>query len=123
MSSRKHYYRLSPVLWDSVPGQHTATVYGIDRMPLGPLSAFVTCCSRCKDDPAWFWAGAHFFRLVMPPGETGCCMGPQDIGNGVVWAQLPSWMSWAISNGYSFPDGFVFSKIGALDEITLIYVE
>jgi len=117
----KEYYRLSPVLWDRVPGQHTATVYSIDRMPDGPLSAFVTCCARCKDDPAWWWAGPTFHRLVMPPGVTGCCMGPQDISNAVVWAQLPSWLSWVQGQGYSLSEGVSFAKMGPNDEITLIY--
>jgi len=119
--SATQYYRLTPVLWDSVPGRHTATVYGIDRMPEGPLSQYVTCCPRCKDDPAWTWAGPVFLRLVMPDGVTGCCMGPQDISNGVVWPQLPSWLSWAMSQGYSLADDFSFSKIGPMDEITLMY--
>lgn len=118
----KQYYRISPVLWDSVPGRYTATVYGIDRMPEGPLSTFVTCTPRCKDDPSWWWAGPHFLRLIMPPDATGCCMGPQDISNGVVWAQFPSWLSWAQGQGYSVPDNFSFAKISPNDEITLIYM-
>ena len=117
----KQYYRLSPVLWDSVPGQYTATVYSIDRTPEGPLSAFVTCTARCKDDPAYWWSGSTFIRLVMPPGATGCCSGPQDISNGVVWAQLPSYISWLMGQGYSMPDNFQFSKIKPTVDLTLIY--
>jgi hypothetical protein len=117
----KQYYRIAPVLWDSIPGQHTATVYCIDRMPEGPLAAFVKCCPRCKDDPAWWWAGPTFLRLVLPPGLGGCCMGPQDISDSVVWALLPTWLSWVLGQGYTVNDGFSFSKTGPMDEITLIY--
>lgn len=119
--SGKQYYRLSPVLWDSVPGQYTATVYSIDRMPDGPLAKYVTCCPRCKDDPAYWWAGSVFYRLVMPPGVTSCSMGPQNIGNGVVFSQLPAFFGWCMSNGYSLPENFQFHKIGPLDEFTLLY--
>jgi hypothetical protein len=115
------YYRISPVLWDSVPGQYTATVYSIDRIPEGPLRNYVTCNARCKDDPAYWWAGSSFLRLVMPPDLRDCCAGPQNIANGVVYAQLPSWISWATSQGYSLPDNFQFNKIRPTDDITLIY--
>ena len=115
------YYRISPVLWDSVPGQHTATVYSIDRVPEGPLAKYVTCTARCKDDPSYWWAGSTFFRLIMPSGVTSCCSGPQDIGNGVVYSQLPSWISWAMEQGYTLPPNFQFSKIKPMDDLTLIY--
>lgn len=117
---RKQYYRLSPILWDSIPGQYTATVYGIDRMPEGRLASFVTCCPRCKEDPSWWWLGPTFLRLIMPRDVVGCCMGPNDISDAVVWAQFPSWLSWAQEHGYSIGD-VEFSKIGPMDEITLIY--
>lgn len=119
--ANKQYYRLFPVLWDSIPGRYSATVYGIDRMPDGPLAKFVSCTPRCKEDPAWWWAGPTYFRLVMPAGITGCCMGPQDIKDAVVWAQLPSWISWAMSQGYSFGDNFSFAEISPSNDITLIY--
>jgi len=112
------YYKISPNLWDAVPGRYAATVYGIDRMPDGPLAKYVTCCPRSKDDPAYYWAGPNFMRLVMPPGITGCCMGPQDIYDAVVWAQLPTWLTWARGQGYTFPD---LTKLNALDDITMNY--
>ena len=115
------FYRLSPVLWDRVPGQYTASVYSVDRMPEGPLAQYVSCTARCKDDPAYWWAGSTFLRLVMPAGVGGCCSGPQDIGNGVVYAQIPSWISWALGQGYQLPNDFQFSKIGPQDDITLIW--
>ena len=121
MTTQKQYYKISPILWDNIPGRYAATVYGIDRMPDGPLAKFVTCCPRSRDDPAWYWAGPNYMRLVMPPGINGCCMGPQDISDAVVWSQLPSWISWALSQGYSLPDNFKFSDIKPLDDITLIY--
>ena len=116
----KQFYRLSPVLWE-LPGQHTSTVYSIDRMPKGPLASYVTCCARCRDDPAWWWAGPTFLRLVMPREAVGCCMGPQDISDGVVWSQFPSWLLWAQGHGYSLNEGFSFSKLDPNTEITLIY--
>jgi hypothetical protein len=118
----KQFYRLSPVLWDSVPGQYTATVYSIDRMPEGHLSKFVTCTPRCRTDPAWWWAGSTFFRLRMPPGITSYSCGPQDIGDGVVFSQLPVYLSWLQQHGYNLPENFQFSKISPFDDITLIYM-
>lgn len=115
------YYRISPTLWDSVPGNYTATVYGVDRMPIGPLSQYVCCTPRCKDDPAYYWAGPTFLRLRMPSELNGCCMGPQDIGDGVVFAQIPSWISWVLGLGYTLPDNFEFRKLKPGDDITLIY--
>ena len=116
-------YRLSPVLWDSVPGQYTATVYSIDRMPEGPLNKFVTCNARCKDDPAYKWSGSTFLRLVMPPGVTGCCGQPQDIADGVVWSQLPAYISWLYEQGYEMAANFQFNKISPTDDLTLFYKE
>lgn len=117
--STTQYYRLSPVLWDSVPGRHTATVYGIDRIPEGPLANYVTCCARCKDDPAYTWAGPTFFRLVMPGDIGSCCSGPQDVGNGVVYSRLFTWLNWAFSQGYSL--GGNIDNIGPLNDFTLLY--
>jgi hypothetical protein len=117
--SGKQYYRLSPILWDNVPGKYTATVYGIDRMPDGPLAQYVRCCSRCKDDPSYTWAGSTYFRLVMPPGLGSCCNGPQNIGDAVVWATLPTWLTWAESQGYTLADSI--DKIDPLRDFTLIY--
>jgi hypothetical protein len=117
--SGTQYYRISPVLWDNAPRQYTATVYGIDRMPEGPLSNYVTCCTRCKDDPAYTWSGSTYFRLVMPSNLGSCCTGPQDVGNAVVWATLPSWLSWAMSQGYTL--GSSIDKIEPLKDFTLMY--
>lgn len=119
--SNKQYYRLSPTLWDSVPGQWSATVYAIDRIPEGPLAKYTTCCPRSKDDPSYYWAGAVFYRLVMPQGITSCCMGPQNIADAVVYQQMPTFLSWATANGYSLPDNFQFSKISPLEDFTLVY--
>lgn len=117
--SSKQYYKISPVLWDSVPGQHTATVYGIDRIPEGPLAQYVTCCSRCKDDPAYWWAGSTYFRLVMPQEIGSCCSGPQDVGNGVVFSRLHSWLNWAFGQGYTLAGPI--DNIGPTNDFTLIY--
>jgi hypothetical protein len=58
----------------------------------------------------------------MPPDIGGCCMGPQDIYDGVVWANLPNWISWALENGYSFSEGFSFSKLQPYEDLTLTYI-
>jgi hypothetical protein len=50
-------------------------------------------------------------------------MGPQDISDGVVFAQLPAWISWVISQGYTLPDNFEFRKLKPGGDITLIYLE
>jgi hypothetical protein len=117
----KQYYRLFPVLWDSVPGQYMATVYGIDRMPEGPISKYVTCCSRCKDDPSYWWAGSTFFRLVMPPDIGGCCSGPQDISDAVVFPKLYTWLNWAFSQGYSLSGSM--DSIEPMRDFTLVYTQ
>lgn len=122
MTKLKHYYRLSPVLWDGVPGNHTATVYAIDRMPYGPLASSIICTPRCKDDPAWWWAGPTFLRLTNPKELTTCCSGPQDVWDAIVWSKLPSWLSYVQGLGYTVPDSFNFGGDPNKD-ITLIYEE
>ena len=122
MNKTKHFYRLSPVLWDGVPGNHTATVYGIDRMPYGPLASSIICTPRCKDDPAWWWSGPTFLRLSNPKELTTCCSGPQDVWDAIVWSKLPSWLSYVQGLGYTVPDSFNFGGDPNKD-ITLIYEE
>lgn len=119
--SVKRLYRLSPVLWDAVPGGYAATVYGIDRMPEGPLKELVTCCPRTKEDPSYYWAGANFYRLRMPTGEGGCCSRPQNISDAVVYGLLPTFLSWCTEHGYQLPDNFQFRKLSPYDAITLYY--
>jgi hypothetical protein len=113
----KHYYRISPVLWDGIPGNNAATVYAIDRMPEGPLAASVVCTPRSMADPAHTWAGATFLRLAAPKELTNCCSGPYNVWDAIVWQKLPAWLSYVQGLGYSVND-----NIGDPNkEITLIY--
>jgi hypothetical protein len=117
--SVKQYYRLSPVLWNNIPGQTSATVYSIDRPPEGPLSQYATCAPRCSADPAYTWSGPIFNRIIMPYNLVSCQI--PGIANSVVWENLPTWLMWAQSQGYTLPDNFQFSKIKPTDDLTLIY--
>ena len=116
----KHYYRLTPVLWDSIPGNYAATVYSIDRMPLGPLAQNVACTARSLNDPAYWWSGSTFLRLTKPPDLQGCCSGPENTRNAVVWQNLFAWLSHVRGMGYSVDE---HCKLDPLKEITLIYEE
>jgi len=119
----KHYYRLSPVLWDGVPGNNTATVYAIDRMPEGPLASSVICTPRSRSDPAYWWAGSTFLRLSNPKQLTTCCSGPEGIWDAIVWQKLPAWLSCVQGMGYTVPDSFNFGDFSPHKELTLIYEE
>jgi hypothetical protein len=114
----KHYYRLSPVLWDGIPGNGTATVYGIDRMPEGPLAASVKCTPRCQLDPAYYWAGSTFWRLSNPKELVSCCSGPENVWDAIVWQKLPAWLSYVQGLGYTVSDN---CKMDPYTDITLIY--
>lgn len=114
----KHFYRLSPVLWDGVPGNCTATVYGIDRMPEGPLAATVKCTARCRDDPAYTWSGSTFMRLTLPSGFSGGCCNGGGTSDAVNWQNLIAWISWASAQGYSVPD---MKDMDPYKDIILIY--
>jgi hypothetical protein len=113
----KHYYRLSPVLWVTMPGNYASTVYGIDRMPEGPLAATVKCTARCRDDPAYTWSGATFMRLTMPSGSDGSCCNSRS-GDGVDWQNLMGWLSWAQGRGYTVSD---MKDMDPYKDIVLIY--
>lgn len=118
----KQFYRLSPVLWISMPGNCAATVYGIDRMPEGPLAATVKCTARCRDDPAYTWSGSTFMRLTLPSGSGfsgsfGCCNSNGN-NDAVVWQNLMAWISWASTHGYTVPD---MKDMDPYKDIVLIY--
>jgi len=116
----KHYYRLSPVLWTNVPGNYSATVYAIDRIPNGPLASYVRCTSRCKDDPAYWWSGSTFMRLTKPQEIGSCCSGPENVWDAITWQTLPAWLSFAEGLGYSVSDS---CKMDPNKDLTLIYNE
>lgn len=116
----KHYYKISPVLWDLVPGNNAATVYSIDRMPKGPLSNHVACTPRSRDDPAYWWAGSTFLRLTKPRNFDDCCSGPENIWDAVVWQNLYAWVSHIQNLGYSITDS---TKLDPLKDFILMYEE
>lgn len=83
-------YRVFPVLWNQDPCTQALTVYGIDRA----TTAIPTCCSpRVKEDPAYYWDGPIFQRLL-PPTNTNTI-------NAVLWTTLPTWLSFAQNQGYT----------------------
>jgi len=87
-------YRLSPVLWEgSGNGYGTSqTVYAIDRVP-PPLAAFITCTTRDTSDPAAYWDCRQFNRLKS--------LDPYNVRGGISWFNLPAWLSFAASYGYT----------------------
>jgi hypothetical protein len=116
----KHYYRITPVLWEYVSGNSAATVYAIDRMPKGPLAKHIICTSRSRNDPAYWWSGSTFLRLTKPPGFDDCCSGPENTLNAVIWQNLYTWISHFQNLGYTVSD---LNKLDPLKEITLFYEE
>jgi hypothetical protein len=93
-------YRIFPVLWNDGICKQAQTVYACDRAP--PPNTFATqCSSRPKEDPAYYWDNATFQRLLPPPdGGPGCCYQPASL-NAVTWPQLPAWLSYVQSKGYT----------------------
>jgi len=115
----KHFYRISPVLWEGIPGNYSATVYAIDRIPKGPLASYIQCTSRSQADPAYWWGGSTFLRLSNPKELTNCS-GPENIWDAIVWQKLPAWISFVNSLGYTIPDS---CNLEPHKEFTLIYNE
>lgn len=93
-------YRIYPVLWSEAICDQAQTVYAIDRCP----NTFRTACShRVKEDPAYYWDGPTFVRLLSPmnPG----CYQPGD-WNSVRWNNLPVWLSYVSTLGYTVQGEF-----------------
>lgn len=84
-------YRIYPTLWNDGMCSMAQTVYAIDRQPPSPLK--VACSSHPKEDPISFWESQTFFRILPPEDQ-----GPKA---SVSWAKLPSWISYALQNGYT----------------------
>jgi len=87
-------YRLSPVLWEGTAnGYCTAqTVYAIDRIP-PPLASFITCTTRDNSDPAAYWDSRQFNRLKS--------LDSYNVRGGITWFNLPGWLSFAATHGYT----------------------
>lgn len=105
-------YRIYPVLWNDGICKQAQTVYAIDRPT--PQNVLPTACSsRPKEDPAYYWDNSSFQRLL-PPSPTNGCYQPAEL-NAVTWSTLPSWLSFAQSNGYTL--NIDFSKLKAYSDI------
>ena len=92
-------YRIFPVLWNDGICKQAQTVYAVDRTT--PSLAFETSCSsRVKEDPAYYWDGSSFQRLLPPANVDGCCYQPPAL-NAVTWSTLPAWLSYAQTKGYT----------------------
>ena len=87
-------YRLSPVLLEGTGnGYSTAqTVYAIDRIP-PPLTSFISCTTRDTSDPAAYWDSRQFNKLKS--------LNSYNVRGGITWFDLPSWLSFAGTYGYS----------------------
>lgn len=99
-------YRIIPFLWNNATTCQTAiTIYGIDRPP--PSANLKTqCVSLTKEDPASYWYGRTLSRLTIP-----------DSGDVVTWSNLPLWLSYALSQGYT-----IVGDIGKLKPHTEFYI-
>jgi hypothetical protein len=107
-------YRIYPTLWNEATCQMAQTVYAIDRQP--PPNTFPTCCSRRTDkDPAYYWESPTFQRLLPPPTLSGCCNQPF---SSIVWSNLPSWLSYVQTLGYT-----VTTDLSALKPYSDIYIQ
>jgi hypothetical protein len=96
-------YRIAPMLWTDATGGGAAaqTVYAIDRAAPGLATA---CTRRPKEDPASTWEGTTVLRLLPPPSDTSGA-------RAVTWATLPSWLSYAQSQGYTIGGAIPIHKL------------
>lgn len=85
-------YRIYPTLWNDGMCQLAQTVYAVDRCP-EPQTFKTICSARPKEDPSYYWDSSTFQRLI-PPGE-------QPTYAAVTWKQLPAWLSYVQTLGYS----------------------
>jgi len=91
-------YRIYPVLWNDGICKQAQTVYASDRCP----NTFKTACSsRPKEDPAYYWDSPTFQRLLPPPNIGGCHQ-----FNSVTWFNLPEWLSYVQTIGYTINVNF-----------------
>ncbi len=107
-------YRIFPVLYTGFQNK-ALTVYGIDRQPGAPLSSWVTCTLRVREDPASVWDSRQYYRIRLPTIDGGCCSNSSEIGDSVTYAQLPQLITWFMNNGYTVETPM--HKIQPLSEI------
>ena len=106
-------YRIIPFLWnDATPNQNcqmAMTIYGIDR---APANLKTQCSSRPKEDPASYWDGRTIARLIAPAGA-----GTGGYNDPVTWSTLPTWISYALAQGYT-----IVGDLGKLKPNTEFYI-
>ena len=110
-------YRIFPQLWSQDGCFQAQTVYAIDRQP--PPNTFPTQCStRQYDDPAYWYEGNNFQRILPPPaGFSQQCCFQSPSWNAVTWRSLPLWLSYVQSVGYT-----VTTDLSTLSPFTSIYI-
>ena len=93
-------YRIYPVLWSD--GTNTYNVYGIDRI-LSSTAFKAQCSQRIREDPACIWDSRTFQRLIPPGNDSTYPI------SAITWSNLPSWLSYVQTLGYSL--NIDFSKL------------
>ena len=116
-SQMTNIYRIFPQLWSQGGCFQAQTVYAIDRQP--PPNTFQTQCStRQYDDPAYWYEGNTFQRILPPPaGFSQQCCFQSPSWNAVTWRSLPLWLSYVQSVGYT-----VTTDLSTLSPFTSIYI-
>jgi len=98
-------YRLYPTLWNDGTNMMAVTIYAIDRAPPPPIQTSYS--RRPTEDPSYYWLGQTFQRILPTDNSSNC----------VTWAQLPAWLSFATSQGYT-----VQGDLGKLKPFSDIYI-
>ena len=116
-SQMTNIYRIFPQLWSQGGCFQAQTVYAIDRQP--PPNTFQTQCStRQYDDPAYWYEGNTFQRILPPPaGFSQQCCFQSPSWNAITWRSLPLWLSYVQSVGYT-----VTTDLSAITPFASIYI-
>jgi len=110
-------YRIFPQLWSQGNCYQAQTVYAIDRTP--PPNTFPTQCStRQQDDPAYWYAGSNFQRIVPPSDNTQQCCFQSPAWNAITWQTLTQWLSYVQTRGYT-----VTTNLDSLTPFSSIYIQ
>ena len=117
LTTMSNIYRIYPQLWSQGGCFQAQTVYAIDRQP--PPNTFQTQCStRQYDDPAYWYEGNNFQRILPPPaGFSQQCCFQSPSWNAVTWRSIPLWLSYVQSVGYT-----VTTDLSTLTPFTSIYI-
>jgi hypothetical protein len=109
-------YRIYPQLWSQGGCWEAQTVYAIDRQP--PPGTFPTQCStRQQEDPAYWYAGSNFQRLIPPSENAQNCCFQSPSWNAVTWRNLTQWMSYVQTRGYT-----ITTNLDTITPFSSIYI-